>query len=124
MHELSLVEALLQTVFAVTEAHGGAMVERLHLRIGRLRQVVPEALSFAFQALTPGTLAEGAIFTWDEVPACIRCKRCDTVFAPPEAWFWTCPACDAPGGEVLAGEELVLESVTLREASHGDSRRP
>jgi hydrogenase nickel incorporation protein HypA/HybF len=116
MHEFSIAAALLEATLAVADTHGGQTVERVHVRLGCLRQVVPEALLLAFEALTPGTLAAGASLTWEEVPACIRCKRCRMMFRPTEKWFWTCPACDSPGGEVLAGEELVLESVTLKEA--------
>jgi len=119
MHEFSIAADLLETVIAVTRSHGGQAVERLHVRIGCLRQVVPEALLLAFAALAPGTLAAGATLTWEEVPSRIRCRACGTIFAPTERWFWSCPVCSTPGGEVLAGEELVLERVTLKEALHG-----
>ncbi len=123
MHEFSIAADLLEAALAVIRTHGGQAIERLHVRIGCLRQVVPEALLFAFDALTPGTLAEGATLTWEEVPSCIRCRGCGTIFVPPERWFWSCPACSTPGGEVLAGEELVLERVTLKEALYGSSGR-
>jgi hydrogenase nickel incorporation protein HypA/HybF len=116
MHEFSIAAALLEATLAVADTHGRQAVERVHVRIGCLRQVVPEALLLAFDALTPGTLAAGASLTWEEVPSRIRCRCCSMTFTPTEQWFWTCPACDSPGGEVLAGEDLVLESVTLKEA--------
>ncbi len=114
MHEFSIAEALLQATLQVAETHGGRPVERVRVNIGRLRQVVPEALTFAFNALTKETLAEGATLTWEEVPTRVRC-RCGTTFQPEEDWFWACPECGAAGGEVLEGEELILESVTLKE---------
>ena len=123
MHEFSIAEALLEAALAVAESHHGQAVEGLHVRIGCLRQVVPEALLLAFDALTAGTLATGATLTWEEVPAQIRCRGCGTIFAPTEKWFWSCPACSTPGGEVLAGEELVLERVILKEARHGSPCR-
>jgi hydrogenase nickel incorporation protein HypA/HybF len=116
MHEFGIAADLLEAALVVARTHGGQAVERVHVRIGCLRQVAPEALLLAFAALAPGTLAAGATLTWEEVPARIRCRGCGTIFAPTEQWFWYCPACDTPGGEVVAGEELVLERVTLKEA--------
>ncbi len=113
MHEFSIAEELLKATLEVAESHDRRAVERVRVHIGRLRQVVPDALTFAFDALTKGTLAEGAALVWEEVPTRVRCRQCETVFQPEEDWFWSCPSCGAAGGEVLEGEELILESVTL-----------
>jgi hydrogenase nickel incorporation protein HypA/HybF len=56
MHELSIAEA----VVAIAERHAtGGRVAVVELAIGRLRQVVPSALSFAFELVAVGTPAEG-----------------------------------------------------------------
>jgi hydrogenase nickel incorporation protein HypA/HybF len=123
MHEFSIAEALLEAALGVAQAHGSHPVEDVCVRIGRLRQVLPEALHFAFDALTPGTLAEGATLTWEEVPPRIRCQHCGIIFMPAEVWFWTCPDCGTSGGEVIEGEELVLESVRLKEEPDGNPCR-
>lgn len=114
MHEFTIAEALVRAVLEVAEAHGGWPVERVRVRVGRLRQVMPELLLFAFDALTKGTRAEGARLEWEEVPIRVRCRACETTFEAEEI-FWTCPRCHAAGGDVLAGDELTLESVVLRE---------
>ena len=77
-------------------------------------QVLPEALTFAFDALATGTLAQGATLIWDEIPPRVRCHACQAIFQPEEDWFWTCPRCGVTGGEVLEGDELVLQSVTVK----------
>jgi hydrogenase nickel incorporation protein HypA/HybF len=115
MHEFSIAEALLQAALQVAEARGGRPIERVRVHIGRLRQVLPEALVFAFDALTVGTLAQGATLVWEEIPVRVRCQACQAVFQPQEDWFWTCSRCGAAGGEVLEGDELVLQSVTLQQ---------
>jgi hydrogenase nickel incorporation protein HypA/HybF len=115
MHEVGIAEALLQAALEVTEAHGGRPIEQVRVHIGRLRQVMPEALTFAFNALTVGTLAQEATLVWEEIPPRICCHACYAVFQPQDDWFWSCSRCDAAGGEVLAGNELVLESVVLKQ---------
>ena len=51
MHELSIAEA----VVAIVDRHaGGRTVRKVELKVGHLRQVVPDALTFAFELLTAG----------------------------------------------------------------------
>ena len=114
MHELSLVQSILQKTLEVAEAHGGLPVEKVQVRIGRLRQVVPELLSWSFDVLKKDTLAKDAAIEWEEVAPLVRCDNCSETFEPDDV-FWICPACDAAGGEALKGEELTLESISLEE---------
>ena len=60
MHELSIMQSALSLALDQARQAGAARVHTIRLRIGALSGVVPDALEFAFEALTPGTLAEGA----------------------------------------------------------------
>lgn len=113
MHELSIVARILDMALDVSRRNGDATVERVWVDIGALRQVVPEIMSFAFEAASRGTRAENAVFEWCEVPAEIVCENCETKFGPQEP-IWLCPECGAGGGYIVHGDELVLRSVTLR----------
>ncbi|MGH2858700.1 MAG: hydrogenase maturation nickel metallochaperone HypA, partial [Solirubrobacteraceae bacterium] len=57
MHELSLSGAIVDT--AVRHARG-RRVTLVSLRVGALRQVVPDSLAFYFEFVARGTLCEGA----------------------------------------------------------------
>jgi hydrogenase nickel incorporation protein HypA/HybF len=76
---------------------------------------MPEALTFAFNALTTGTPAEGATLVWDEIPPRVRCSACQAIFEPEDDMLWICPSCGAAGGELLEGNELVLQSVVFKD---------
>ena len=117
MHEFGLAEPLLHAALEVAEQQGGLAVEQVCAQIGRLREVAPEALTFAFNALTKGTLAEGATLVWREIPPRVRCAQCSVAFEPADERIWICPSCGAAGGELLAGNELVMERVVLRNPS-------
>ena len=117
MHELSIVKRILEMALEVSRDHGDQPVERVEVQVGVLRQVVPESMLFAFEAACRGTLAEGAVFEWSKVPAEVICERCEAVFHPEFA-LWVCPACGAGGGRIVAGDELLVSSVTLRD-EHG-----
>lgn len=114
MHEFSIAEALLKGTLKVAEAYGSRPVEQVRVQMGRLRQIVPDILTYAFDVIAKDTLAEGAVLECREVTPWVRCKSCGTAFEPEDI-FWVCPACETPGGEVLRGEELILESVVLKD---------
>jgi hydrogenase nickel incorporation protein HypA/HybF len=116
MHELTLVQSLLVSTLNVAEAHGGLPVDKVRVRIGGLRQVVPDALQWAFDLAKKGTLAENAILEWEEVKAVVRCRQCSTSYEP-DGVFWVCPRCGTAGGEAMQGQELVLDSVFLKGGS-------
>lgn len=117
MHEFGLAEPLLHAALEIAEQHGGLAIEQVCAQIGRLREVAPEALTFAFDALSKGTLAEGATLIWKEIAPRVRCAQCAMVFEPVDEHIWTCPTCAVTGGELLAGNELVMERVVLRNPS-------
>jgi hydrogenase nickel incorporation protein HypA/HybF len=113
VHEFGLAEPLLRAALELSARHGGLPIERVCARIGRLRAVAPDALLLAFDALKQGTAAQGATLDWIEVPPAVRCSACRTIFEP-ENNVWVCSGCGGAGGELLSGNELVMERVILR----------
>jgi len=91
---------------------GAVRVHEIRLRIGVLSGVVPEALQFAFEALTPGTAADGASLAIDEVPARFWCAACRREFVSANLYS-ECPDCHNPSGELRAGRELELASMEV-----------
>lgn len=85
---------------------------RVVLRIGVLAGVEAEALRFAFDVVSQGTVAEGASFEIEDVPAVAHCGGCGRDFGSDDILF-TCPACGAPGGEFRSGRELELSRIEL-----------
>lgn len=57
MHELALSRAIVDAVMRHAE---GRPVEKVHLRLGSLRQAVPGSLAFYFEIVARGTDCEGA----------------------------------------------------------------
>ena len=76
MHELSIMQSALSLALNQAQQAGAARVHMIRLRIGALSGVVPDALEFAFEALTPGTMAEGARLAVEHVPARFWCAAC------------------------------------------------
>jgi hydrogenase nickel incorporation protein HypA/HybF len=112
MHELSVSSAVVDTVL---KHAAGRRVTAVSLRVGHLRQVVPDSLAFYFELVSRETLCEGARLEQELVPARLRCDGCGREWDPEDAWF-RCTACGGPG-EVIAGNELEVESIEVEEAA-------
>ena len=111
MHELSIARAV---VAAVEKHAAGRPVEVVNLRVGTLRQVVPDSLVFYFGFVADGTVCEGARLEIEVVPAALRCEGCGAEWELAEPVF-RCAACGSTEVEVVAGEELQVESIEIRE---------
>jgi len=59
MHELGIAQSALEAVSAEAARHPGERPTRLAMRIGELTAIDPDALRFAFEALTLDTELEG-----------------------------------------------------------------
>lgn len=106
------MESALTVVLNRAQEAGASRVHSVRLRIGALSGVVPEALGFAFDALTPGTLAEGAKLIIDAVPARFWCTDCQKEFQS-EDMFAECPGCRRPSGDLRAGREMEIASMEI-----------
>jgi hydrogenase nickel incorporation protein HypA/HybF len=111
MHELSIAESLVEIV---SRHARGRRVERVELKIGHLRQVVPSALEFAFELLADGSCIEGAELSIEQVPVTGRCRECGAEATMPELPL-RCPSCGAVDLELLTGEELLVDALELAE---------
>src|SRR3954468_20412792 len=74
MHELSLCRAIANTV---ERGADGRRVKLVTLRIGRLRQVVPETLGFYCGFVSQGTLCEDAVLEQEDVAVLVHCGDCE-----------------------------------------------
>jgi hydrogenase nickel incorporation protein HypA/HybF len=115
MHELSIVEALIDQVAAeLARTNCAGRVLRVELSIGRLSGVSAESVRFAFGMLAPGTVAEGAEIVIDQPPAVCRCQACraDTQI---DDLVVECPRCRSGEISIDGGRDLILQSIEVME---------
>ena len=113
MHELSVSSAVVDT--AIKHA-AGRPVTAVHLRLGKLRQVVPDSLEFFFELLSRDTVCEGATLTHEVVVARLRCSPCAVEWEIDRPAF-RCETCGGADVTVLSGEELEVESIEVEEVA-------
>ena len=112
MHELSLSSAIVNTVAKHAD---GRRVTLVSMRIGALRQVVPDTLEVYFGFVAEGTGCEGATLEQEVVPARLRCAACATEWEL-ELPVFRCPDCGA-AADVVAGDEFEVESINVEEVA-------
>jgi hydrogenase nickel incorporation protein HypA/HybF len=111
VHELSLSGAVVNT--AVKHA-AGRPVKVVSLRVGRLRQVIPDSLEFYFEFVARGTLCEGARLEQEVSEARLRCRPCEREWGI-EIPAFRCPTCGGSDVEIASGNEFEVESIEVEE---------
>ena len=107
MHEVSLIQSINETVMAEMPRYNITKVESITLKIGEMRQVIPDTLLFAFEILSKNTPLEGAELIIESVPTKGRCKKCGQE-SIVENWLRTCSHCGGGNIEIISGRELEI----------------
>lgn len=111
MHELAIGAAVVDSVLRHAD---GRRVVSVQLRVGRLRQIVPDALEFAFELCARESVCEGARLEQELLPAVLRCAPCGVEWEVRLPAF-RCPACGGADIVAISGEELEIESIEVEE---------
>ena len=111
MHELSLCRSI---AGIVGDHAAGRPVERVRVRVGAFRQVVPETLVYCWSLVNEGTDLAGATLDVEEVPAVAECRSCgeSTQLSLP---VLRCGDCESRDVRLVSGEEFLVTSLDLTE---------
>lgn len=110
MHELSLMEGVLDTVRSSASENGIIRVNYVKLVIGKLSMALPDSLNFAFQALKQqDKLFEDAVLEIEEKEIIGRCGECREEFEIDNHYWFICPQCKGRNVEIIGGRELFID---------------
>lgn len=112
MHEMSVAESMVELVLQHAEEAGARRVSAIRVVVGGMSGIVEDSLQFAFEALSEGTLAQGAILEMKLVPTKARCKDCCAEFLLAE-FHWSCEACGGSRLDIIEGKELYVDSIEV-----------
>jgi len=108
MHEMGITqEVLLNVVDAAAAAHA-TRINSVTLTVGGLTDVVPDSLQFAWECLTPGSPAEGAVLVILESAGRSVCLQCGVEF-DHDKFDRRCVACGSFSTQVIRGNELRVD---------------
>ena len=112
MHEMSLAEGVLQVVEDAARAQDFARVRAVWLEIGRLAGVEVEALRFCFDAVTCGSIADGARLEIVDLPGAGWCMKCSAAVALDEVGG-ACPGCGSHQVQVTGGTDMRVKELAV-----------
>jgi hydrogenase nickel incorporation protein HypA/HybF len=113
MHELSIVDALIEQVGREVRRSGHCgKVRAIELDIGRLSGVNCDSLRFAFELLAQGTLVEEAEIRIRQTKAACRCQTCNARTEIDDLVF-ECPKCASDAVTIEGGRDLILQNIEL-----------
>ena len=113
MHELSIALSILEGVEEEVAQRGYGQVRSIHVRVGALSGVIPEALCSSFELAREGTPFSESLLTIEECPVIVHCRACDAQGAVESIQMMVCPACEQPVSEIVAGRELEVVALEL-----------
>lgn len=120
MHEFSLMQGVFDSIKPVAQQNNATKVTEIVLNIGRMTEVVDEAMQFAFEALSDDDpLFEGCKLTMTFVEPRSMCFECGNEFEH-DRFHLRCPKCGSGATTVIAGKEMNIASIEVESPDDDD----
>jgi hydrogenase nickel incorporation protein HypA/HybF len=107
---MGITQGILSASFDAARNAGAEKICEIRISIGEMTEIQEFALQFAFEALTPGTMAEGAALSVTHIPATSRCNDCGIEYAH-DRFEMLCPECHSFNVTPLTGREMRIDSI-------------
>ena len=112
MHEMGVTQEVLDAVIEASAEAGATRVDLVRVTVGELTALETDSMLFAWECMTPGTLAEGAVLDITVTPARSLCLACGTEFSH-DRLDRRCTACGSEMTEVVSGNDLLIGKIEV-----------
>ncbi len=112
MHEMSLCESLIGVIEESAQKEGFTKVTRVRVEVGRFAGVEQSAMRFGFEVVARGTLAQGAVLDFVDVPGSAWCFDCGRT-VELENRLDPCPICAGTRLQPSGGMEIRLKDMEV-----------
>ncbi|MBP8819715.1 MAG: hydrogenase maturation nickel metallochaperone HypA [Syntrophomonadaceae bacterium] len=109
MHELSIIQSVVDTVRDSAEKNGLKRVNKVKLVIGKLTMALPDSLQFAFEAVIVDEMFKNAVLEIEERDVTCECNSCQHRFVVDDAYCFICPNCGHDRVDIIGGRELYID---------------
>lgn len=111
MHELPLIEKMLDIILEEAKAEQAAKITKIELTIGKLSGILPACVQFGFDVLSRKTIAAGAKLEIHQPGGQVRCRKCSEIYTSQGVDDLNCPNCKEKQFQVLSGREFTVDSI-------------
>jgi len=120
MHELYIAQCILKSVAnSLPKDVASESVSEVRVEVGKLDAVVPDTLTFLFDAIKSEHGMSGARLVLEEIPVLCRCQSCGREFEI-EIPLFLCPDCGSGNIQVLRGRGITLTAIHVNDESDED----
>lgn len=114
MHETAMMQNLISVAMQSLKNYNVKQVNCVNVSVGKLANVLPDALNFAFEATIKGTIMDGAKLNIKFLPIIACCDDCKYEYETKNIPF-VCPICNSNKFMILHGEEVYIDSIDCEE---------
>ena len=113
MHEAMVAENILNTILNEAQKQNGKPVKAV-ISCGQINAVNDDAMQFAFEAATTGTICKTMKLEIKHLPLKANCRQCKTEFNL-DLYSPTCPKCGKSDFAIGDDPPLLLEEIEFEE---------
>ncbi len=115
MHELPVVESILNIVLKHAETNDVKKVVTIHLGVGELSDLEDEWMQKYFEYLSKGTVAQSAKLNIERIPITMQCSKCSYEFTVEKDGLGEihCPKCNEVKCTLKSGREYTIKNMEV-----------
>ena len=112
MHELAVTKGLLKICLEEGEKHKIEKINKINIKVGELTVLVPDCISYYFNIVARGTIAENTEINVEKIPVEIECNECGYkgIIGKND---YKCPKCKGLQYEITKGREFYLDTMEV-----------
>lgn len=115
MHEMAICESLIKIVEEKVKEGNIKKVININVKIGKLTNIVPDCLNFAFEILSKDSFLSGTKLIIEETPLIAYCEKCEKSFQKND-FIFICEECSSELS-IKSGRELYIESMEVEDGN-------
>ena len=110
MHTTSAVRDVVEALLHEAQERKLRKIYSVYVKVGKLKDISRDDFIQEFERSARGTVAEGAVVTFEATPLKVECTECLHVFDSDEP-VGACPQCDSKNLLTVGGDEFYVEKI-------------
>ena len=115
MHEITLCQRALEVIEQQAAANGARKVTGVWLKVGAFSCVETDALTFCFDLVCRGSLAEGCRLHIEQQQAECWCESCQQYVTLLSQRVRRCPQCHSDQLQIVADDGMQIQRLVIEE---------
>ncbi|MCX8009736.1 MAG: hydrogenase maturation nickel metallochaperone HypA [Ignavibacteria bacterium] len=112
MHELSIAQEIINIIEQYVSDEDSDASKSVKIKIGKLSNILPDSLTFCYDALIKGTKLENSKLEIENIPIKVECQVCSETFEVDD-YVFLCIKCQSNNLKILSGNEFQISEILI-----------